>query len=353
MSSTLKAVIALGCFDEQGETAKKIAMGSAIRDAVALVLSTHNAAMLVDRSNLDDILFETELQLSGLADSATAVSVGKILNAEAIFSGSVTERADDLYVTLSLVKLETAEIFSENFAVPRSVFSADASKRLDMLYVSPMGIEISLKCIGITSIGEEPFYAPFEAEGATYLRRNAGVEVRYRVRKWLMAGIGIDWLYGAVWHSDNVLWGMPDGYPPPLTAGGPFTVYPDGFAIPITVQFVWNPIRSLALDAGFTAAYCLLNFSGIFNPSQGRGFGINDFGPQLQAEFAAFTILGGVEVFITPRLSLGLSAGYSFGGTRLSIETLWHLRIGTNPLLAEIPVNVEGLSYSASVSMYF
>ncbi len=216
-TSTLKAVIALGNFSVEGETPKKLAMGAAVRDAVSVILSMSNAAVLVDRGNLDQILAEMELQLSGLTDSATAVSVGKILNAEAILSGSVTERADDFYITLSLVKLETAETFSEGFAVPRSVFIADAGKRLDMLYVSPMGIGISLKYLGVTGMGNEPTLAPFDIEGATFLRRNAGVEVRYRVWKWLMAGIGIDWLYGAVWHSDNVSWSMPSEYPAPLT----------------------------------------------------------------------------------------------------------------------------------------
>jgi opacity protein-like surface antigen len=345
--SSLKAAVALGDFTAGGQTAVALDMGAAVRDSLAAVLSRSNELVVAERANLDAILEEMELQLSGLTDEASAVKVGELLNAEAIFYGSVTERADEFSVAITAVRLESGQSRTYEFLVPRDDFVASAERRLDMLYVSPMGVGISLTYLSSSAIGDYASFAPFDLPDTTYFRRNAGVEVRYRVTDWLMVGTGIDWLYGAVWRADSISWlNTPD---PDSSGEDPFTIYAEGFGIPINLYLVWNPVRWLSLDLRVGAEYCLLSFSGLFEPSVGHGFGLNDFGPLLQAELFAFAVQGGVEIFVTPRVALGLSAGYSFGGTDLATTTMWHLTNLPDP----IPVSLEGFTYSMSVAFYF
>ncbi len=67
---------------------------------------------VVERKDLQTVLKELELQLSGLVDEEAAAKVGRILGAEVLVSGSVYRRDERYELFLKLVRVETAEVLA-------------------------------------------------------------------------------------------------------------------------------------------------------------------------------------------------------------------------------------------------
>ncbi|TFG84981.1 MAG: VWA domain-containing protein [Spirochaetales bacterium] len=67
---------------------------------------------LVERKDLQKVLAELELQLSGLADEGSAARVGALIGADVLVSGSLYRRAENYELFLKLVRVSTAEILA-------------------------------------------------------------------------------------------------------------------------------------------------------------------------------------------------------------------------------------------------
>jgi hypothetical protein len=65
---------------------------------------------VVDRQNLDTIRKELKFQISGEVDDGTAQSIGKLLGAQTIFSGSISLLGDFYRLRLRAIAVQTAEI---------------------------------------------------------------------------------------------------------------------------------------------------------------------------------------------------------------------------------------------------
>lgn len=343
----LKIPVAVGKIENNSETSRKLQMGNAARDMLISILSRSQIFTVVDRQNVNEILKEQKLQLSGLTEAANAVEIGSLINAKALLTGSITEQADSLLLSLQLIDLETGRVVSDTIEIEKTVFVNAAEDRLDLLYVSPMGIGISLTGISTTMSGNNATINPFAPLDLTYFRRTAGAELRYRPVKFLMLGIGADWLYGQVWTNPSVSWDM-GGLPYPEPTGtSPFTITAEGLGIPVSIYGVLSPIRWLSLIAQISVEYYVLDFEGFFNPSNGFGFGVNDFGPLVHKEFLAISVLGGAEVFITPRFTFSLLAGYSYASASLDLP-LWHL-----DLPQSLEIAISGFTLTPRLSVYF
>lgn len=61
---------------------------------------------MIDRVRLNDILREHELQKSGLTDPATALSIGKLVNARYILTGSFMVVGQDLRINAQVISVE-------------------------------------------------------------------------------------------------------------------------------------------------------------------------------------------------------------------------------------------------------
>ncbi len=75
------------------------------------------AFRMVERANLQEILEEMELQLSGLAEGAEAAEVGKILGADLLITGALYEKQSGYDLFLKLLRVETGEVLSVTKAV--------------------------------------------------------------------------------------------------------------------------------------------------------------------------------------------------------------------------------------------
>jgi TolB-like protein len=346
-----KLTVAVSDFSENSDLSRNLQMGEAVRDVMLLVLGRSQLFTVVDRRNLDKTLEELELQHSDLTDQATAARLGMLLNAEAIMYGSITEQAEDFLVTVQLVKVETGETVTASAALPKALFIKVAEDRLDMLYVQPMGIGIAVSGLGQTFNGDRPGFnaLPIKANKDTFLRRNLGIEIRYRITSFLMAGLGFTWLYGQMKQYDSISWDMPGaGIYVPDTGSAPFRINAEGFSIPVSLYGVWTPVRWFSLLLKLGAEYCVFNYEGVFDPSNGYGFGLNDYGPTLHSEFFLFNVETGFEYFVTPRMALSLMGGFNFGSTQLE-HSMSHL----TDLPLVIPITVTGAMAGAKIIVYF
>ena len=79
---------------------------------------------VVDRQQLDLIRMEQNFQLSGEVDDSLAVSIGKILGAQSIVSGAVTQLGDRYRMAIRALEVETARVqgqFNRNIAAGRTI----------------------------------------------------------------------------------------------------------------------------------------------------------------------------------------------------------------------------------------
>jgi WD40 repeat protein len=72
--------------------------------------SSTRKARWVERGQLDKVLTEIQMQMSGITDSAGATQLGKMLNANKMFFGTVSKLGQTLTITVKVVNVETAEV---------------------------------------------------------------------------------------------------------------------------------------------------------------------------------------------------------------------------------------------------
>ncbi|MDD5066241.1 MAG: CsgG/HfaB family protein [bacterium] len=78
--------IAIAEFENISENAKKNNIGEAVGELLGTEFSRSTIFVLVERKNLEKVLKEQELQLTGMTESDSVVKVGQLMNADAILS---------------------------------------------------------------------------------------------------------------------------------------------------------------------------------------------------------------------------------------------------------------------------
>ncbi|MGD0463713.1 MAG: CsgG/HfaB family protein [Tepidisphaeraceae bacterium] len=81
--------------------------GPQVVDTLTATLSGEPGFTLVDRSTLDSILKEHELNLTGLVDADTAVHVGKLVGAQILVTGKIFLVDKSIFLTAKLIGTET------------------------------------------------------------------------------------------------------------------------------------------------------------------------------------------------------------------------------------------------------
>jgi hypothetical protein len=344
-----KLNLSIGEIENKSPRAKALQMGQTIREMLLSIFSRSQVFAVIERDKLDIILSEQELQLSGITDASSAVEIGNLLNAEVILFGTITELGGNFIISCSFVNVETGEQTTEQVSIEATVLTEAAEKRLDMMYVQPMGIGITLSGLGINVMGGNPTLLPFPGVNNTILRRNISVAVKYRITRYFMIGAGLEYIYGQLDHFDSLSWDLNTlNYPEP-TGSDPFNIVGEGIGIPITATILYAPLRWLNVFLELGAEYFILECEGYFEPSNGRGFGVNDFGPSIHTEFFSIHAGLGTEVFITPRAAASLMMGYEYGVTDLDTSDMWHI----TDMPDTVTVDISGLTIAARISLYF
>jgi TolB-like protein len=108
----------------QGPEARLDVMETGFAEILQANLGAIAGMRLVDRTELEKILVEHKLSLSGVVDSRTAVQVGKLLQAERLLLGSFLDLGGNLCIQVRLVDTGSAMLLaSEKLVGPRDKFS--------------------------------------------------------------------------------------------------------------------------------------------------------------------------------------------------------------------------------------
>lgn len=104
-----KLTVAVSAFENRGVQAFE---ASLLTDLFSSALLSTGVFRVVERSQTAKVLAEQEFQLSDVVDAAHAVTIGRILNAKFLSSGTVSMLGGRYVVTVRLVSVETGETLS-------------------------------------------------------------------------------------------------------------------------------------------------------------------------------------------------------------------------------------------------
>lgn len=149
---------------------------------------------LVERAQLEAIMKEQALGLSGAIDSAAAAQVGKLAGARLSVLGTVTRVGRSYQISSKLVDTDTAEIISASIVeVPLETFDTEASRYLVLvperealgLYLGFMSASLKTKALPILTIPNSggKTLTPSQEDGTLW---GIMVGLRYQfARKWV------------------------------------------------------------------------------------------------------------------------------------------------------------------------
>ena len=102
--------VAVFNFEVKGGGESYASLGSDIPGALAEAFLKGGRLVPVERAELEKILAEQELALSGLVDEATAARIGRLAGAKYALLGSASVIGDQVRLSCRLIDIETAEI---------------------------------------------------------------------------------------------------------------------------------------------------------------------------------------------------------------------------------------------------
>ncbi|MFW5996433.1 MAG: CsgG/HfaB family protein [Lentisphaeria bacterium] len=106
------APLAILAFEERGDAVE--GYGSKVTDIMFAELVGDPDLYLVDRSEMDKMLKEAELNLSGMVTPDKATQVGQLTGAKLLLTGSVFEVGDNIYLVAKLIGTETSRVLGES-----------------------------------------------------------------------------------------------------------------------------------------------------------------------------------------------------------------------------------------------
>jgi len=99
-------------FEERGSGAK--GAGNKAADILFAQLVADPDIYLVDRADIEKLLQEQELNLSGAVTPAQATRVGQLTGAKILITGSIVEADDAMYVVAKIIGTETSRVLGES-----------------------------------------------------------------------------------------------------------------------------------------------------------------------------------------------------------------------------------------------
>lgn len=153
-----------------GDGGAAVNLGKAVSAMLVTEFSAREGIRIVERAQLNDLLREQDLNLSGRIEESDAIEVGKMLGVQYVLHGQVMSIVDNLRMDIRAVDVETSEIVtvmkksdktSELFAVV--VLLADEfGEALDLV---PPSERAAVESIPVTATIEFSRAVDFEDRG--------------------------------------------------------------------------------------------------------------------------------------------------------------------------------------------
>ena len=105
------AVYPVAVLPFQDRSREVAGQGKITADILFANLATAPEILLVDREDLDTVLNEQAMNLSGVVNPAQAVQVGQIIGAKILVTGSVVQVEKTVYLVARIIGTETTQVF--------------------------------------------------------------------------------------------------------------------------------------------------------------------------------------------------------------------------------------------------
>lgn len=108
-------VVAVLGFTCQCESSVLDNVSKIIAESLTTVLGKTKRFTLVERSHLEKILGEQKLGISGFVDEQSAAKIGKLISADSVVIGAISELGESLRIDIRLVDVETGGVMYTEF----------------------------------------------------------------------------------------------------------------------------------------------------------------------------------------------------------------------------------------------
>lgn len=118
-----KITVGVLYFDAHSNDEGVKAAAGGLTDMFIAELSNFSQFRVIERTKLENAINELGLreELAGGIDEKTAQRIGKLLSAQTLFYGSITELLGKIKLSARLVRVETAEVLAAESSKPHSV----------------------------------------------------------------------------------------------------------------------------------------------------------------------------------------------------------------------------------------
>jgi hypothetical protein len=114
------AVISVAVFDFESKDENVKDLGAKVSVLINVNLSAEPHLMLVERTELEKVLGEQELGLSGTVTANSAAKVGQLTGAKVLVTGRVFKLDQDTVVVAKVFSAETSRVFGETVKAPNA-----------------------------------------------------------------------------------------------------------------------------------------------------------------------------------------------------------------------------------------
>lgn len=314
---------------------------------------------LVERSQLDTVLKEQKLGLSGAIDSETAIRVGKLLGAQQIVLGSVSKLGKSYQINARLVDAQTGEIIAPSIVeVAVKVFDEEANRYLmlvpDQQSIGLQVVFLNLPCsisAGAAETFTPSFTGPFTATPRVtmYDCSAIGIGARYFPTSWLVIE-GTFFLPS----EDSMIIDVSDGGTGPTN----ITYNYSKQSIRLGAAYVYKLSQKMRLYGGLQLLVLYVDSPDDGNSRQVNiGSGGYNFMPKKEIEIIAPSLRAGMEWRPQPRIGLSVFGNFALGAKEKTATILISERDGSNMVdertVDFFTVKYPAVSFEAAFSFYF
>jgi len=174
-----RSMVGVAIFENRSEGAKKHSVGELFSSLILGELKKTTVFDVLERDQLNKILKEYELSMSGLTDTQTVPQIGNLKNIDALVLGEVTESAESFHITMRIVDLESGRVLATHTAtVSKSEIIRESEEFKRESFQSRYGISF------------EPYAGVFLSFDGNSLP-GYGIDMNYKVTRGLRLSIGI------------------------------------------------------------------------------------------------------------------------------------------------------------------
>jgi len=155
-----------------GDGDAAVSLGKAIAAMLVTEFSGREGLQVIERAELNELLREQDLALSGRVDESSAVEIGKLLGVQYVITGQATDIVGNLRMDIRAIDVETSEIvavlkMSDRTTELLSVVVALADEFGEQLHLAPPSQRVAAESIPVAATIAFSRAVDFEDRGDT------------------------------------------------------------------------------------------------------------------------------------------------------------------------------------------